>query len=55
MAGRNEQEGEEEPIRRSPVEARQGGRSLASLRVLVRSLVIAFVLLALLYYLYFLR
>ncbi len=55
MAERNQPEGEEEPIRRNPVEARQGGRSLTSLRVLVRSLVIAFVLLALIYFLFFPR
>lgn len=55
MANRNEQESEEEPVKRTAVEARQGGRSLTSLRVLVRSVVIAFVLLALLYFVFFLR
>lgn len=55
MADRNEPEREEPPIKRTTVEARQGGRSLLSLRVLVRSLFVAFVLLAIIYFVFFPR
>lgn len=49
----NDQEQEERPIKRTPVEARQGGRSLTSLRVLVRSVVVAVIILAILYFVFF--
>lgn len=56
MAQGDQQEHDEEPpIKRTPVEARQGGRSLTSLRVLLRSFVIAVVLMVLLYFLFFPR
>lgn len=44
---------EEAPIKRTPVEARQGGRSRLNLRVLVLSLGIVVVILVALYLLYF--
>ncbi len=53
MIGRRDEE--EEPIKRSPVEARQGGRSLTSLRVLVRSLLITLVIFVVLYFIFFPR
>jgi len=46
-------EEEEEPIRRTPVEARQGGRSHLNLRVLVFSLGSVVLILAALYLLFF--
>ena len=55
MAEHNDHDREEPPIRRTPVEARQGGRSLTNLRVLLSSTVIALVLLAILYFVYFPR
>lgn len=44
---------DEAPIRRTPVEARQGGRSHLNLRVLVLSLAISVVILAAIYLLFF--
>lgn len=44
---------DEAPVRRTPVEARQGGRSRLNLRVLILSLGITFVILAALYLLFF--
>lgn len=49
---RNDDE-EEAPIRRTPVEARQGGRSHLNLRVLVFSLGTVVLILAALYLLFF--
>ncbi len=53
VADSREREPKEQPIERTGVQARQGGRSLLSLRVLVWSLAIAFGLLAVLYLLFF--
>ena len=44
---------EEEPVERTPVEARQGSRNRLNLRVLVLSLGFAFLILALLYLFFF--
>ena len=44
---------DERPIKRSTVEARQGSRTKANLRVLVFSLVFAFAILAVLYLVFF--
>jgi len=44
---------EEEAVRRTPVEARQGSRNRANLRVLILSFGIAFVILAILYLIFF--
>ena len=44
---------EEEPIRRIPVQARQGGRSHSNLRVLVFSLGAVVLILAAIYLLFF--
>ncbi len=46
-------EDEEEQVQRTPVEARQGGRSRLNLRVLILSLGFAFVVLAILYLFFF--
>ncbi|MCL4766018.1 MAG: hypothetical protein KJZ80_07295 [Hyphomicrobiaceae bacterium] len=53
MAGPRDEDRKEHPIERTAVQARQGGRSMLSLRVLVWSLAIAFGLLAVLYLLFF--
>nr|PZN85013.1 MAG: hypothetical protein DIU57_07520 [Pseudomonadota bacterium] len=44
---------EEEPITRTPVQARQGGRSHLNLHVLILSLGLAFIILAGIYLLFF--
>lgn len=49
----DERHEEEAPVRRTPVQARQGGRSHLNLRVLVLSLGFAFIILAGLYLLFF--
>ena len=53
MRDPKDQREEEAPIKRTPVEARQGGRSRLNLRVLTLSLGFAFLILAGLYLLFF--